>query len=157
MAIHKIQIVDFLSIDYELIAIHTSIEDYRLAYFLNRELKIQLSKNNLNIAIENSEGKSSFNHFFYDDEKNDIQWSLIENKTTISSTNKKSTGIFENIDVNVYLIPEFKKADFLLKIENVDSFFKIKEVTKKIESLNQVSMSYLIDKEKLKSKNNLIF
>ena len=46
MAIHKLQIVDFLSIDYELIAIHTSIEDYRLAYFLNKELEIKLSKNN---------------------------------------------------------------------------------------------------------------
>jgi hypothetical protein len=157
MAIHKIQIIDFLSIDYELIAIHTSIEDYRLAYFLNKELNIQLSKNNLNIAIETSEGKSAFNHYFYDDEKKDIQWNLIENKTTINSTNKKSAGIFENMEVNVYLIPEFKKADFLLKIENVDSFFKIKEVTKKIESINHVSMSYLIDKANLKSKNNLIF
>ena len=157
MAIHKIQIIDFLSIDYELIAIHTSIEDYRLAYFLNKELNIQLSKNNLNIAIETSEGKSAFNHYFYDDEKKDIQWNLIENKTTINSTNKKSAGIFENMEVNVYLIPEFKKADFLLKSENVDSFFKIKEVTKKIESINHVSMSYLIDKANLKSKNNLIF
>lgn len=157
MAIHKIQIVDFLSIDYELIAIHTSIEDYRLAYFLNKVLDIKLCKNNLNIAIETPEGKSAFNHYFYDDEKTDIQWNLIENKTAINSTNKKSAGIFENIEVNVYLLPEYKKADFLLKIENVDSYFKIKEVTKKIESMNQVSMSYLLDKNNLKSKNNLIF
>ncbi|WP_320813962.1 IPExxxVDY family protein [Flavobacterium sp.] len=157
MAIHKIQIVDFLSIDYELIAIHTSIEDYRLAYFLNKELNIQLCKNNLNIAIETHEGKSAFNHYFFDDKKTDIQWSLIENKTSINSTNKKSVGIFENMEVNVYLLPEYKKADFLLKIENVDSFFKIEEVTKKIESISQVSMSYLLDIDNLKSKNNLIF
>jgi len=157
MAIHKLQIVDFLSIDYELIAIHTSIEDYRLAYFLNKELEIKLSKNNLNVAIETPEGKSAFNHYFYDDEKKDIQWNLIENKTTINTTNKKSAGIFENMEVNVYLLPEYKKADFFLKIENVDSFFKIKEVTKKIELINQVSMSYVLDKDNLKSKNNLIF
>lgn len=157
MAVHKIQIVDFSSSDYELIAIHTSIEDYRLAYFLNKELNTKLCKKNRNIEIETSEGKSSFNHYFYDDDKKDIQWSLIENKTSIISTHKKSTGIFENIEVNVYLLPEYKKADFLLKIENVDSYFKIKEVTKKIESINQVSMSYLLDIDSLKSKNNLIF
>ncbi len=157
MLTHKIQIVDFLSIDYELIAIHTSIEDYRLAYFLNKELNIKLSKNNLNITIKTSEGKSSFNHYYFDDEESDIQWKLIENKTTINSTNKKSAGIFENMEVNVYLLPEHKKANFLLKIENVDSYFKIKEVTKKIEAINQVSMSYLLDIENLKSKNNLIF
>ena len=94
--------------------------------------------------------------YFYDDEKKDIQWNLIENKTTINSTNKKSVGILENMEVNVYLLPEYKKADFFLKIENVDSFFKIKEVTKKIELINQVSMSYVLDKDNLKSKNNLI-
>ena len=64
MAVHKIQIIDFLSIDYELIAIHTSIDDYRLAYFINKALNIQLNKNNFNIEIETSEGKSSFNHYF---------------------------------------------------------------------------------------------
>lgn len=157
MAVHKIQIVDFSSIDYELIAIHTSIEDYRLAYFLNKELNTKLCKKIQNIAIETPEGESAFNHFFYDDDKKDIQWSLIENKTSIISTHKKSTGFFENIEVNVYLLPEYKKADFLLKIENVDSYFKIKEVTKKIESINHVSMSYLLDVDSLKSKNNLIF
>ena len=33
MAVHKIQINEFLDVDYELIAIHSSVEDYRLAFF----------------------------------------------------------------------------------------------------------------------------
>ena len=126
MAVHKIQIIDFLSIDYELIAIHTSIDDYRLAYFINKALNIQLNKNNFNIEIETSEGKSSFNHYFYDDEKTDIQWSLVENRTSITSVKKTAKkSLFDDLEVRVFLLPEFKKADYLLKIENIDSSFKI--------------------------------
>ncbi len=44
MAIHKIQINDFISDDYELIAIHSSLEDFKLAYCLNKELAIAVSK-----------------------------------------------------------------------------------------------------------------
>jgi hypothetical protein len=35
MAIHKLDLGEF-EVDYNLIAIHTSIEDYRLAYFINQ-------------------------------------------------------------------------------------------------------------------------
>lgn len=155
MALHKIQITDFSSIDYELIAIHTSIEDYRLAYFLNKELNIHLKKNNQNIEIKTIEGKSAFTHFFYDDEKTDVQWSLIENKTTIAS--EKKTTLFENLDITVFLLPEYKKADFLIKIENIDSSFNMKEVITNIEKINKVMLTYYIDSNNLKSKNNLIF
>jgi hypothetical protein len=36
MAIHKLDLGEFDKVDYNLIAIHTSIEDYRLAYFINQ-------------------------------------------------------------------------------------------------------------------------
>ncbi|NJM80742.1 MAG: IPExxxVDY family protein [Flavobacterium sp.] len=60
MAIHKIQINDFISIDYELIALHATIEDYRLAYHINKALQIQLSKNSTSIEIETKKWKSFF-------------------------------------------------------------------------------------------------
>jgi hypothetical protein len=43
MATHKLELGDFDDIDYYLIAIHTSLEDYRIAYF-NQRLPINLSK-----------------------------------------------------------------------------------------------------------------
>ncbi len=51
MAIHKLHIDEFDEVDYELIAIHTSLEDYRLAYFLNQKLPILLSKSKNEIQI----------------------------------------------------------------------------------------------------------
>ena len=40
-------------IDYQLIAIHTTLEDYRLAYYINKHLPVILSKCNTNVSIKN--------------------------------------------------------------------------------------------------------
>jgi len=157
MAIHKIQINDFVSDDYELIAIHSSLEDYKLAYSLNVVLGIQLSKNLSYLEFAIPEGKSAFSNYIFDDKKNDIVWTLIENKATIINSNKQISSLFEQIDITVFLLPEFKKADYLLKIENIDYGFEAESIIEKIQEIKNVTTAYTIDITNLKSKNNLIF
>jgi hypothetical protein len=157
MAIHKIQINDFVSDDYELIAVHSSLDDYKLAYMLNKALGIQLGKNNAYVEIAIPEGKSAFSNYIFDDEKNDVVWTLIENKTTIINSNKVTTSLFEQVDITVFLLPEFKKADYLIKIENIDYGFDSESIIEKIQEIKNVTMAYTIDITNLKSKNNLIF
>lgn len=157
MAIHKIQINDFVSDDYELIAVHSSLDDYKLAYMLNKELGVQLSKNNAYVEIAIPEGKSAFSNYIFDDKKNDVVWTLIENKTTIINSNKQTTSLFEQVDITVFLLPEFKKADYLIKIENIDYGFDSESIIEKIQEIKNVTMAYVIDITNLKSKNNLIF
>ena len=157
MAIHKIQINDFVSDDYELIAVHSSLDDYKLAYMLNKELGIQLSKNLAYVEIAIPEGKSAFSNYIFDDEKNDVVWTLIENKTTIINSNKQTTSLFEQVDITVFLLPEFKKADYLIKIENIDYGFDSESIIEKIQEIKNITTAYAIDITNLKSKNNLIF
>ena len=157
MAIHKIQIYDFISDDYELIAIHSSLEDYKLAYCLNKELGLQLQKNDNYIEIAIPEGKSAFENFAFDDEKNDVIWTLIENKTTIINSNKQTSSLFEQVDITVFLLPEYKKADYLIKIENIDYGFDADEIIDTILKIKNVTTAYSVDTTNLKSKNNLIF
>ena len=157
MAIHKIQINDFISDDYELIAVHSSLDDYKLAYMLNKELGVQLSKNLAYVEIAIPEGKSAFSNYIFDDEKNDVVWTLIENKTTIINSNKQTTSLFEQVDITVFLLPEFKKADYLIKIENIDYGFDSESIVDKIQEIKNVTTAYTIDITNLKSKNNLIF
>ncbi|MEL1247076.1 IPExxxVDY family protein [Flavobacterium helocola] len=157
MAIHKIQINDFVSDDYELIAVHSSLDDYKLAYMLNKELGVQLSKNLAYVEIAIPEGKSAFSNYIFDDEKNDVVWTLIENKTTIINSNKQTTSLFEQVDITVFLLPEFKKADYLIKIENIDYGFDSEFIIEKIQEIKNVTTAYAIDITNLKSKNNLIF
>ena len=51
MAHHKLELVDFFSSDFELIAIHSKLESYRLAFFINKMVYIQL-KNAVDPAIQ---------------------------------------------------------------------------------------------------------
>ena len=148
---------DFVSDDYELIAVHSSLDDYKLAYMLNKELGVQLSKNLAYVEIAIPEGKSAFSNYIFDDEKNDVVWTLIENKTTIINSNKQTTSLFEQVDITVFLLPEFKKADYLIKIENIDYGFDSESIVDKIQKIKNVTTAYAIDITNLKSKNNLIF
>lgn len=160
MAIHKLQIDDFITIDYELIAIHSTLEDYRLAYFINRELSILLEKNQKDIEIRVKEGDSCFTRFIFDDEEQEITWNLIQNKGTVSSQ-QNTASLFEetglDITTSVFLIPELKKVDYFIKIENTGGDLALEELISKLLSIRQITTAYEIDHQKLKSKNNLIF
>lgn len=60
MAVLKLHLDEFDEIDYDLIAIHSVLEDYRLAYFLNQKLPIILSKSNEDIGVTIKEGEAFF-------------------------------------------------------------------------------------------------
>ena len=157
MAIHRLHIDDFEEIDYELIAIHTSLEDYRVAYFLNQQLPILLSRSKAEIQISNKQGTTSFSRFIYEDSDSDSFWSLIQNRNVISSSDDESADLFLNMQfaANVYLLPELKKADYFLKIENSDT--SVEAIIEELQSIKQIAALYSVDISKLKNKNNLIF
>lgn len=161
MAVHKLQIDDFVTIDYELIAIHSSLEDYRLAYFLNKNLRLLLEKYPNDIEVTQRGAEGSFSRFIYEDLENDVVWNLIHNKSVVVTTQQNESSLFgeTGIDVvtGVYLLPEFKKVDYILKVENTSSFFNTKEVVESLLKVNHITTAYTINHNKLKSKNNLIF
>lgn len=159
MAIHKLQIDDFVTIDYELVAIHSSLEDHRLAYFINRELSILLEKSPRDIEITIKEGETCFSHFVFEDLEKEIYWNLIENKSTVSSR-QNAASLFEtglDVTTSVFLLPELKKVDYILKIENTCDDFALESMIDKLLAIRQITTAYKIDHHKLKSKNNLIF
>jgi hypothetical protein len=45
MALHKLLVDDFIDTTYSLMAIHCTLEDYRVAYLLNQYLQIKLKRN----------------------------------------------------------------------------------------------------------------
>lgn len=159
---HKVYIEDFEEVDYHIIAIHTSLEDYRLAYFLNRDLEICLSKSNVDIQFQVKKGKTSFARFTYEDEKKVINWDLIQNKNeVVGIENNTIQDLFSNtkntFSSSAYLLSEFKKVDFFLKIENAANEINVSEIVSKINAIESINMVYNVDKETIKSKNNLIF
>ncbi|WP_281227533.1 IPExxxVDY family protein [Flavobacterium aquiphilum] len=163
MAIHKLDFDDFDEIDYSLIAIHTSLEDYRLAYFINQKLHVNLNKSIKEIQITVKEGEAHFSRFHYYEKKKEISWDLIQNKNEVIHQQKEENqSLFSNIiDLEaakkVYMLPEFKKVEYFLKIENCEMNLNLLEIMNKLNTIDNVAMTYIVDTNRIKSKNNLIF
>jgi len=145
-------------IDYSLIGIHTSEEDYRLAYLLNKSLKTCFSKFHQHLDFENN--NATFSVYEFIDESKQQETYLISNKFIGSQTQLLNTNLFsEKISYSTtsYLIPEKKKVDFFLKIEGDTTVFEIKNILNKINNIHQIITSYSINPSELKSKDFLIF
>lgn len=153
---------EYDKIDYQLIAIHTSLEDYRLAFQINKSLPILLSKSNSNISISYKNAEIQFVRFVFEDETALVNWNLIKNKNESSTENITiNTGLFYNsqspISTKTYFIPELKKVDYFLKIGNFISPFEIENTLTQLKKIDTISTVYTVDPETIKSKNNLIF
>lgn len=158
----KLLLNEFDAIDYHLIAIHSPIEDYRLAFFINKNFEVNLSRCEFDLQIKQKNGNSSFSRFEYNDDSMDLNWNLIENKDQFelidANTNKdlfsQSNTKFKS---KAYFLPEFKKVDYFLKIEIAETKVNIAEIVSKINSIQYVTTVYELETNKIKSKNNLIF
>ena len=64
---------------------------------------------------------------------------------------------YNNIESTIYLLPEYKKVDFLLKIDNICNDEYINEIISKLNEIDKINLVYRLDKDKIKTKNNLIF
>ena len=162
MAIHKLDIGDFDEIDYSLIAIHTSLEDYRLAYFINQKLHVNLNKSKKEIQIAVKEGEAHFSRFHYYDKKKEISWDLIQNKNEVIHQQKEENqSLFSSLELEitkkVYMLPEFKQADYFLKIENSNENLSLSGILNTLNTIDNIATSYIVDTNKIRSKNNLIF
>ena len=155
---------DFVTVDYTLIAIHTSLEDYRLAYFINRELEIRLEKWPSGISFRQKENESTayFSRYIFEDDDNDAAWNLIQNKNSIVSTQTTTiSSLFSGEEhagfTSVYFLPELKTVDYILKVENTEETNAADNVLNRLLDIKYIATAYKINHYKLKSKNNLIF
>ena len=162
MAVLKLHLEEFDEVDYELIAIHSSLEDFRLAYFINQKLPILLSRNNDEVAIRVNDGDAFFSIYTFEDEGFNCKWSLIQNKNDIylAQKNTKQDLFMNSNDLilrKVFLISEQKKVDYFLKIENNSSIINVDKIIEQLKQIDRISAVYNIIPENIKSKNNLIF
>lgn len=159
MVQHKLEITD-IEEEFELIAIHTQLEDYKLAFCLNNALLLKLYRSTEGILQKVGKNEFSFSKFHYEDEQLQQYWSLSENKKIIVNTSV-SAGLFAGLSVEqskvYYLIPELKRADFVLKIEGCLLEEELEQMVKEIIKINNVQTAYAVPVTEIKSKNNLIF
>ncbi|MFD2529716.1 MULTISPECIES: IPExxxVDY family protein [Polaribacter] len=156
MQIHALGLEDFCEEEYSLIGIHTALEDYRLAYLLNKNLSIKFSKSTKNLEFEKDNNLASFSIYNFSSKKYDYDWFLIANSFK-NENQTQSNELLLTTETRTYLIPEKKKVDFFIKISGEVGDAYVINTVKKIKEIEQVITSYSIDKNTLKSKDFLIF
>ncbi|MFT4781440.1 MAG: hypothetical protein ACJAZK_001020 [Psychroserpens sp.] len=159
MALHKLLVDDFYDASFSLIAIHCKLEDYRLAYLLNKYLGLNLRRKAHDLDYNYFD--ASFSIFEWENEKIDSVWNLVSNVCKKEEAALQSSGfLFDNqttVTRTVNLLPELKTVDYLIKVSTEDRHFNEKLILNKIQIIPQVITTYSVDIEKLKSKEHLIF
>ncbi|MAX69632.1 MAG: hypothetical protein CMC76_00805 [Flavobacteriaceae bacterium] len=159
MALHKLLVDDFYDDEYKLIAIHCRLEDYRLAYLLNKNLDLNLKRKDEDLDFEYL--KSSYSFFEWNNEAQYITWNLISNICKKEEDSLYSTGTLfasnEKTLKTYYLISEYKKVDYFIKISNEIQNVNEHLVLKKLQAIPEIITSYTVDPLKLKSRDHLIF
>ena len=137
------------------LGIHTSIEPYQLAFIINQNSRLRLSRSKKDVFNEKKQGV--FQLFEWVDPINDITCNLISNKFILEKTQKKLNNnvLFKLPERNeLYLINKFKHVDFLFRSSN-------RRITKSIQYLlieePRMSLVYSIPEEKIRNHLNLIF
>ena len=138
--------------DFKLIGIHSQLEAYKLAFNLNKSLKISLKVFDYKIKIDETE--FIFDMFKHLSETYNTKIYLFSNKS-FGNIKPIEINLFENIDSKLYLIDEKKNIDFFLKIEGGN--FNYNSLISKINEVPLVQACYLVNLKNQKSKYNLIF
>jgi hypothetical protein len=159
MALHKLLVDDFYDASFSLFAIHCRLEDYRLAYLLNKYLQLNLQRKEHDLDYNYFD--ASFSIFEWENEKIDRVWNLVSNVCKKEEAALQSSGfLFDNqtsVTRTVNLLPELKTVDYLIKVSNEDRHFNEKLILNQIQTIPQVITAYSVDIDQLKSKEHLIF
>jgi hypothetical protein len=130
-----------IDLDFVLIAVTTSLKDYRICYLINRYLNFNFTKTtDLRVDIYQEHQPVYFSLYTYNWEASETDFYFI--------ANKGSEG---------YLIPEIKKADYFLMIKNYIDDADLEKLISDLNRIPEIVAAVKIDPKKIKSRENLLF
>ena len=154
---HKLNLNQFPQ-NFHLIAIHSDLDEFRLAYFLNEKLNISLIRRNNDIHL--AENNANYPSYEFLDETKYLKWIFFSNKSLVSELpNVDDNGLFSSrslVKNEISLLSNKKQVDYFLIVENIANKSYLEKVLKKISEIRGVITSF-ISLKKLENKENLIF
>lgn len=139
---NKVTLKYELDLDFVLIAITSSLRDYRLCYFINKVAGLKLHKiADYQIGMPRPAGLASFSRYADFDETSETEYYLLANR-----------GLEGGV-----LVPEMRHSDYFLLIKNFIDDEDLTRLLDNIVAINEVVAASEISPQKLKSKENLIF
>ncbi|SDR86819.1 hypothetical protein SAMN05216490_0093 [Mucilaginibacter mallensis] len=130
-----------IDLDFVLIAVTTSLKDYRICYLINKYLNFNFLKtSDLAIDINHSPESVYFSMYTYHWEASDTFFYFI--------ANKGSDG---------YLVPEMRKTDYFFMIKNYIDDEDLEKLISGLNRIPEIVAAVKIDPKKIKSRENLLF
>ncbi|NJW53877.1 IPExxxVDY family protein [Salinimicrobium oceani] len=160
MPAHKLVLDEVFEQPYKLLAIHSAVEEFKLAYLLNKHLNLRLARSPQDIDLLAGAENVLFAHFVYEDQQKYCRYHLVSNIARKEVSGSGEVSLFSGEDLAVkksYLLPEFKQVDFFMKIEDEMDWVNERLLISKSLEIPQVSTAYAIDFDRIKTKENLIF
>ena len=137
-----------------LLAIHSNIEAFQIAYFLNKYTNSTFKRGE---DIDLNSKEACFYLFKWENSLIDIKTILFCNihKHYLEQENLNKNTLF-NLPLRneVYLFPEFKQVDFFIKSDHLET---IQLLFKSLNTWSAITMIYEIPSNKIKNRLNLIF
>lgn len=148
-----------LEYNFCLVAIHSSLENYKVVFLLNKLLNLKLQRNKEDLVVNTEKGNVSHAIYTYEDVYKSCTYSAIENKASVNVT-QEIQGLFgaQLFEKETSLfVRDLPNVDFLLKVSDMASTVEKDNLIKHIKSIPQFVAAYYLDLSKLKNKENLIF
>ncbi|RRQ50172.1 IPExxxVDY family protein [Maribacter algicola] len=153
-AVYKIK-DDYFDDSFLLVALHSSLEDYAIAYGLNSVLRAKFKRSRADFDLSDSR---CFPYYEWEDEYNYRYWVLVSNHSSKQElVNNNDLFQYETTYSRPRLIPELKEVDYFLKIEEDEETMDADTIIKTLLGNPKIMAAYEVDVNKLKSRNNLIF
>lgn len=160
MARHKLVLESEFEEPYTLLAMHCSEEPYKVAFLMNRYLNTRFRRRRLDIDLKEGGMMLSFPIFDFTDPSTHSQYYLVANKCRVADAALQSSdGLFAGTESlrDHFLLPEYKKVDFLLKIYSDFERISLPDFVSRLNGISQIISAYPLEPAYIKSKNNLIF
>ncbi len=134
----KLVLDDFYDFDFVLVGIACHSKDYKIAWAINKALEWDFEREE-DLLLTSKDIESHFAFYNYDESEDFRSYHLISNRSK-----------------NGYLVPERKEIDYFLELKGEFDSDQIDNIIAKVKGINIVLMSFEIDPQELKSKNNLL-
>jgi len=130
-----------IDLDFVLIAVTSSLKDYRVCYLINKHLKFNFVRQpDLEVDIYQTNDPVLFSIFHYYWETTETEFYFI--------ANKGSDGL---------LIPEMREVDYFIMIKNYIDEDDLDNIITLLNRIPEIMAAVKIDPKKIKSRENLLF
>lgn len=131
-----------VDLDFELIALTTSLKDYRACYLINKHLNFNFVKgNDLEVDIYQNSTEPVYFSLYHDEcESTETHFYFVANRGT--------DGL---------LIPELRQTNYFLMIKNYIDENELDIILAGLNALPEITLAIKIEPKKIKSIENLLF